>query len=146
MGAVEFEQNTYIHFRDRLMCKNFGLELGLLIRSSYMTSNCGLWYVHISVGCQTNCFSFSPLGKHVDRAVYFACVNFFNWAKVAYLRIYWTDFCDFFSPNGRYLCACCRSGPVYRFLERRCHGNQFWATKIGDRETTFIRHPDILTF
>jgi len=46
---------------------------------------------------------FNPLGKLADRAIYFACVNFFFfYYEQSYLSIYWTIF-TIFSPNGRYL-------------------------------------------
>jgi len=42
---------------------------------------------------------FSPLGKLADWAIYFSCINFFIFSdhlENNYLRIYWTDFQDFF--------------------------------------------------
>jgi len=46
--------------------------------------------------------SYSPLGvRAADRAIYFACVNFFlflfdDGSEYNYLRIYWTEFCNLF--------------------------------------------------
>jgi len=42
-----------------------------------------------------------------------ALISFFFEIEQSYPRIYWTDFHDFFSPNGRNLCECCQSGPVF---------------------------------
>jgi len=44
-----------------------------------------------------------------------------------YPRIYWTNFYDFFSPNDRYLFVIMHLDLFFRFLNGRCHGNQFWA-------------------
>ena len=57
---------------------------------------------------------FSPLGKPADRAIYFTCVIFFSLFKLSKAisesnRPIFT----IFSPNGRYLCECCQSGPFF---------------------------------
>jgi len=41
-----------------------------------------------------------------------ALISFFYYQQ-SYLRIYWTDFHDFFSPNGRYLREFSRSVPAF---------------------------------
>jgi len=49
-----------------------------------------------------------PKGLYILPSV----ISFFS-IEQNYLRIYWTDFHDFFSPNGRYLCECFKSSPVF---------------------------------
>ena len=67
-------------------------------------------------------------------------ISFFK-IKQSLLRIYWTDFHDFFSPNGRYLRECCQSVSAFQIPQ----GTLTWQPildKIG--EMTFIQHPGIL--
>jgi len=57
-----------------------------------------------------------PKGLYIvaERAIYFTFCNFFlflNWAKLSQDLL--DRFSRFISPNGRYLCECFKSGPVF---------------------------------
>jgi len=58
-------------------------------------------------------FSFSPLGKPADRAIYFACVNFFFFKSSKAISGSTGPIFTIFSPDGRYLCECCQSDPFF---------------------------------
>jgi len=64
------------------------------------------WYLVLSASClimNQIFYSFSPLGKLADLAIYFACFTFFvlsffnDFSETNYLRICWTDFCNLFT-------------------------------------------------
>jgi len=73
-----------------------------------------------------------PLGTLAVLAIIFAFINFFLFSffltiarrTIVSARIYWTDFA-IFSLNESFLGADGRSGPLFRYLKGRCHGNQF---------------------
>jgi len=52
---------------------------------------------HYTDSILENNFSFSPLGKPADRAIYFTFRNFFFYYEQSHLSIYWTDFDDLFT-------------------------------------------------
>jgi len=82
----------------------------------------------------------SPLGKLVDRAIYFTFrFCFFKLSKAISesTRLIFT----IFSPSGRHLCECCQSGPVFLITQGKLPWQPILC-KIG--EMTFIQHPGIL--
>jgi len=48
-----------------------------------------------------------------------------------------------FSPNERYLREFSRSGPVFRFLKGRCHGNQFCGKIVAKLPTPWSAYFEI---
>jgi len=88
---------------------------------------------------------FSPLGKLAGRAIYFACVNFFFFSlffdyEQSYLSIYWTDFHDFFSPNGRYLHEFSWSNPFFLISQRTLPWQPiFCCTGLDRSEPKYLR-------
>jgi len=69
-------------------------------------------------------------------------VSFFLFLnEQSYLRIYWTDFQDFFPQNGMYLHVWCQSRPVFLILQ----GTLPWQPILGKiGEMTFMQHSGIL--
>jgi len=74
---------------------------------------CGVLWTFLAKIKENICFylCFSPLGKPADRAIYFACVNFFLFILSKAISGSTGPIFTIFSPNGRYLCECCQSGP-----------------------------------
>jgi len=72
------------------------------------------------------CYLFSPLGKPADRAIYFTFHNFFFFLLRAKLSQY---LLDRFSRSLHQMEGICVNFPnlvqFLRFLNGRCHGNQF---------------------
>jgi len=91
-------------------------------------------------------YFFSPLGKPADRAIYFACVNFFLFSSVMIFRRQiisgsaWPIF-TIFSPNERVFGADDRSGPLFLYLKGRCHGNRF-CEKMANSALSSLWHSE----
>ena len=69
---------------------------------------------------------FSQLGKPAGRAIYFACINFFFfYFEQSYIKLYWTDFNDFFHQMKGICANVVNPVEFFRFLKGRCYGNQF---------------------
>ena len=95
------------------------------------------WYFYRYFPCAS---FFSPLGKPADRAIYFACVNFFLFYKLS-KAISWSTGPIFtiFSPNGRYLCECWLSGPFFPILQGTLPWQPILCTKKNTNHARFLQ-------